>query len=378
MRKSFQACACAGFAGVLVAAALSVGAVATPAYADDSLISPQATYTIDTGAKVDGTYNDSYAKEVITLVNQERAKAGLPALVADTELSGNAKTRAAECAVNFSHTRPNGKQWYTINEQRCNGENIAQGQPTPAQVVANWMTSKTHRENILNKNFKYIGVGCFTKGNNTYWVQIFSASAPSGTTTNKPSATTKPSQTQSNTGTWKASGNRWWYSYSNGSYARGWQQISGKWYYFDNSGWMLTGWAKVNGSWYYLNSSGAMVTGWLKINSTWYCLNSSGAMVTGWTQVGGKWYYLSSSGAMATGWAKVGGSWYYLNSSGVMCTGWQKIGGSWYYLNSSGVMQSNKWISGTYWVGSNGVMATNAWVDGGRYYVGGNGAWIRR
>ncbi|WP_251179430.1 hypothetical protein [Adlercreutzia agrestimuris] len=76
--------------------------------------------------------------------------------------------------------------------------------------------------------------------------------------------------------------------------------------------------------------------------------------------------------------AKIGGSWYFLKSSGAMATGWAQVGGKWYYLNSSGVMQSSKWISGTYWVGSNGVMATNTWVDGGRYYVGGNGAWIRR
>lgn len=411
MRKPKHLSACAGFAGVLVAAALCVGVSAAPAYADDAQIVPQATYTTESGTKVEGTRNTSYANQVITIVNQERAKAGLPALKADSELNENAMMRATECAVVFDHKRPDGSQWWTINEERCNGENIAKGQLTPAQVVASWMNSQTHRDNILSKDFKYIGVGCFTKGNNTYWVQLFSVTAPKGgTTTNKPSATTKPStttkpsQTQTPTqsqkvnGTWKKSGNRWWYAYSNGSYARGWKQIDNKWYCFDASGWMLTGWAKIGGSWYYLNSSGAMVTGWLKINSTWYYLNSSGAMLTGWAQVGGKWYYLNSSGVMATGWTKVSGSWYYLNSSGVMCTGWQKIGsswyflkssgamatgwaqvgGKWYYLNSSGVMQSSKWISGTYWVGSNGVMATNTWVDGGRYYVGGNGAWIRR
>ncbi len=395
MKKSVCARVCAGFAGVLVAGALSMGVLATPAYADDALISPQATYTLDNGTKVDGTRNEAYAKQVITLVNQERAKAGLPALKADTELTENAMMRATECTVVFGHTRPDQSQWWTINEARCNGENIAKGQLSPAQVVSSWMNSQTHRDNILNKDFKYIGVGCFTKGNTTYWVQLFSVTAPKGSA----SATTpsKPSQNKV-TGTWKKSGSRWWYSFSNGTYPVAWRQIDGKWYYFDQSGWMQTGWKKIGGSWYYLSSSGAMLTGWAKINSSWYYLTQSGAMATGWAQVGGKWYYLNSSGVMATGWAKVGGSWYYLNGSGVMCTGWQKIGGSWYYLkasgamatgwaqvggkwyylNSSGVMQANKWISGTYWVGSNGVMATNAWVDGGRYYVNGSGVWTRR
>ncbi|MEY8562423.1 CAP domain-containing protein [Eggerthellaceae bacterium 3-80] len=236
-----------------------------------------------------------------------------------------------------------------------------------------------------------------------------------GSSTNKPgsSATTKPSTPTKVTGSWKQSSGRWWYSYSNGTYAKGWKQISGTWYYFNASGWMLTGWQKIGGSWYYLKSSGAMATGWQKVSGSWYYLHSSGAMATGWIQVGGSWYYLNSSGSMLTGWQKIGGSWYYLKSSGAMATGWIQLGGSWYYLKSSGAMATgwlkvggtwyylrssgamatgwlqlsgkwyylyssgamahNRWVGNYYFDGS-GVMVTSRWV--GSYYVGSDGKWI--
>ena len=31
---------------------------------------------------------------------------------------------------------------------------------------------------------------------------------------------------------------------------------------------------------------------------------------------------------------------------------------------------------GNYWLGSDGRMVTNRYVDGGRYYVGNDGAWV--
>ena len=72
---------------------------------------------------------------------------------------------------------------------------------------------------------------------------------------------------------------------------------------------------------------------------------------------------------------------YFDPSSGAMQSGWKKISGKWYYFKKGAYglapMQKNKWISGTYWVGSDGVMATNAWVDNNRYYVDGNGKWVK-
>ena len=56
--------------------------------------------------------------------------------------------------------------------------------------------------------------------------------------------------------------------------------------------------------------------------------------------------------------------------------GWVKSGNAWYLYNQNGTLVRNAW-AGNYWLGADGRMATNAWVDGGRYYVGSNGVWVK-
>ena len=56
--------------------------------------------------------------------------------------------------------------------------------------------------------------------------------------------------------------------------------------------------------------------------------------------------------------------------------GWVQSGSSWYFYNNQGNAVRNAW-QGNYWLGADGRMATNAWVDGGRYYVGSDGLWVK-
>ena len=56
--------------------------------------------------------------------------------------------------------------------------------------------------------------------------------------------------------------------------------------------------------------------------------------------------------------------------------GWVQSGSSWYFYNNQGNVVRNAW-QGNYWLGADGKMATNAWVDGGRYYVGSDGLWVK-
>ena len=56
--------------------------------------------------------------------------------------------------------------------------------------------------------------------------------------------------------------------------------------------------------------------------------------------------------------------------------GWIKAGNAWYFHNQNGTPVKNKWV-GNYWLGADGKMATNAWVDNSRYYVDGNGVWVK-
>ncbi len=132
-----------------------------------------------TESKPEDNANLSFAKQVVDLVNKERAKAGVSPLTIDTGLESAALVRTKEIQTSFSHTRPNGSSFATAIKEagviyRRSGENIAWGQRTPEAVVNAWMNSDGHRANILNPNFGRIGVGYLTNASGTpYWVQLF-------------------------------------------------------------------------------------------------------------------------------------------------------------------------------------------------------------
>lgn len=120
----------------------------------------------------------NYANQVLQLVNQERAKAGLSALTTNSTLQAAADKRAQETVQSFSHTRPNGTTFSTVLKEygvsyRTAGENIAYGQRTPQEVVNAWMNSPGHRANIMNANFGKIGIGVYQKNGVIYWSQLF-------------------------------------------------------------------------------------------------------------------------------------------------------------------------------------------------------------
>ena len=119
-----------------------------------------------------------FEKQVVDLTNAERQKAGLKPLAIHSQLMNVAEAKSADMAKNnyFSHNSPTyGSPFDQIKaagiSYRAAGENIAQGQRTPAQVVQAWMDSPGHRANILNANFTHIGVGYVADGN--YWTQQF-------------------------------------------------------------------------------------------------------------------------------------------------------------------------------------------------------------
>ncbi len=179
------------------------------------------------------------------------------------------------------------------------------------------------------------------------------------------------SSVEAASGSWQHNSKGWWYSYSDGSYAKSeWGQIKGKWYYFDASGYMATGWRKVKNKWYYLEKSGAMKTGWKKLDGKWYYLEKNGAMKTGWKKLDGKWYYFRKNGSMVDGWQKVSGKWYYFNKSGAMVYGWQTIGGAKYYFDKTGAMADGwKKIDGKQYYFDNGAMVTGEKTIDGVVYV---------
>ena len=119
--------------------------------------------------------------EVVRLVNVQRSRNGLGPLVANAELSRVARIKSQDMINKryFSHYSPTygspfqmmqafGIRFYSA------GENIAMGQRTPSEVMNSWMNSAGHKANILNVNFKEIGVGAARDSSGSlYWTQMF-------------------------------------------------------------------------------------------------------------------------------------------------------------------------------------------------------------
>ena len=196
---------------------------------------------------------------------------------------------------------------------------------------------------------------------------------------------------------WVKTGNAWYFYNQNGTLAR--NTWSGN-YWLGADGKMVTN-AWVDGGRYYVGSNGLWVKGaqkpaaakpevkkqgWVQNGSAWNYYYQGNIVRNAW--IGS--YWLGADGRMAIN-SWVDGGRYYVGANGVWDktvkkqeapkpevkkNGWVKEGNTWYYYEN-GALARNKWISNTYWVGADGKMATSSWVDGGRYYVGANGAWVK-
>lgn len=126
----------------------------------------------------DQAVSKNFAQEVLDLVNVERRREHLKPLKLSNDLNHYAQIRAKEITKKFSHTRPSGYSCFTVipKPYKTVGENIAAGQPSAEAVVEAWMNSPGHRENIMNPNFKELGVGYLYVEDSKYrhyWAQLF-------------------------------------------------------------------------------------------------------------------------------------------------------------------------------------------------------------
>ncbi len=104
-------------------------------------------------------------EEIVRLTNEKRGQAGLPNLVENKMLSQAATAKASDMFANnyWAHYSPGGKTpWSFITASGYKyiyaGENLARDFDNPKSVVDAWMNSSSHRSNLLDKNFKDIGV----------------------------------------------------------------------------------------------------------------------------------------------------------------------------------------------------------------------------
>ncbi|MFG3258582.1 sigma-70 family RNA polymerase sigma factor [Streptomyces sp. NPDC048172] len=122
------------------------------------------------------------AEKVTALVNAEREKKGCGPVRLNSKLNSAALKHSADMDARdfFDHNNPDGKdpgdrvtaagyRWSTY------GENIARGQQSSADVMKGWMDSPGHRENILNCDFKEMGIGRHDGAGGPWWTQVFGA-----------------------------------------------------------------------------------------------------------------------------------------------------------------------------------------------------------
>jgi uncharacterized YkwD family protein len=109
-------------------------------------------------------------QQMLDKVNQEREKAGVPALTADPELTKMARVKAKDMIDNnyFDHNSPKyGSPFDMMKtfgiEYNTAGENLAGNQTVDAAHTA-LMNSQGHRENILKADYTKVGIGVVDGG----------------------------------------------------------------------------------------------------------------------------------------------------------------------------------------------------------------------
>ncbi|WP_374117341.1 CAP domain-containing protein [Streptomyces sp. RKAG293] len=112
-------------------------------------------------------------------MNAERAKVGCSPVTADPSLAKLAQAFSEDMAIRdfFDHTDPDGDTPWdrakSAGVTNLGGENIARGQADADAVMTAWMNSAGHRANILNCDYKTLGIGVHYAPGGPWWTQDF-------------------------------------------------------------------------------------------------------------------------------------------------------------------------------------------------------------
>ncbi len=134
-------------------------------------IKPDADSTVTLHFKTNkGTIDSTSEKKMIALINAEREKKGIPALIFDKALTLDARAHAKDMLVRgyFSHYTPEGLSPFDRLESNSisytsAAENLAFA-PEVDLAMSGLMKSEGHKKNILDKSFHKVGVGVIDAG----------------------------------------------------------------------------------------------------------------------------------------------------------------------------------------------------------------------
>ena len=123
------------------------------------------------------------AGALVELANQQRSRAGLPPLRANSQLMRAAQTQAEQSASlgKMAHVlpearypRPEDRLEASGYDWRAFAENIAMGQQSTSEAIEAWMNSPGHRKNLLSAAYTELGTGYATDASGRpYYVQVF-------------------------------------------------------------------------------------------------------------------------------------------------------------------------------------------------------------
>ena len=162
----------------------------TAAFADSDTVTLQVKgrFIIDSTRQMLDNINDLRANDAWYWNSEDTEKiwvTDLSPLVYDYALERMAMQRAAELAVTYSHTRPNGERCFSAFPSEYSwssvGENIAYGYTSADSVFTAWAEAddpyagQGHRRNMLNSMFTGVGIGCFECEGVLFWAQEFSS-----------------------------------------------------------------------------------------------------------------------------------------------------------------------------------------------------------
>ncbi|MBI5839765.1 MAG: hypothetical protein HZB19_06655 [Chloroflexi bacterium] len=126
------------------------------------------------GANCSYSQNAGYASQIASLINGERANAGLPALTVNAALTTAAQGHAADMACNnmISHTGSDGSNVHSrvaaAGYSPSYSDEIIYAGGGPQAAMTWWMSDKIHRDAILNPKAAEMGVGYAYYSNGSY------------------------------------------------------------------------------------------------------------------------------------------------------------------------------------------------------------------
>lgn len=113
-----------------------------------------------------GYATDITNKQLLSSTNAQRKINNEPVLELNKQLSAAAQKKANDMVAEnyWSHSSPDGTApWKFIKKSGYDyqkaGENLAYGFTDADQVIAGWMNSKSHRNNLLDSNYEDVGFG---------------------------------------------------------------------------------------------------------------------------------------------------------------------------------------------------------------------------